>query len=151
MKNLIPLIFVLLVSCTNAQKSKYYGSNNIAIDGYDVVSYFENKPVKGDEKFSYVYEDFTFYFSSASHLESFKAEPIKFLPQYGGYCAYAMAKNGKAVKVDPKTYEIRDGKLYLFYNFRRNNTLDSWLEEQPENLIIKANSYWKRFLNKRKK
>ena len=63
------------------------------------------------------------------------------MPQYGGYCAYAIAKDGKKVGVNPKTFEIRDGKLYLFYNSWGVNTLKKWQEDAIE-FQKKADKNW---------
>jgi hypothetical protein len=65
-------------------------------------------------------------FSSARNYERFKASPEKYEPAYGGWCAYAMGETGEKVKVDPETFKILNGKLYLFYNFWGNNTLKDW-------------------------
>jgi len=67
-----------------------------------------------------------------------------YVPQYGGYCAYAIAKNGKKVSINPKTFEIRDDKLYLFYNSWGTNTLDMWVKQGPEALQKKADSTWEK-------
>ncbi|MEX0360983.1 MAG: YHS domain-containing (seleno)protein, partial [Allomuricauda sp.] len=76
------------------------------------------------------------------NLNVFKADPDKFVPQYGGYCAYAVAVSGKRVNVNPETFEIRDDKLYLFYNSGNTNTLELWLKESPEKLRTKADQNW---------
>jgi hypothetical protein len=65
-------------------------------------------------------------------LLKFKANPEKYKPAYGGWCAYAMGENGEKVKVDPETYKIVDGKLYLFYNFWTTNTLDDWNKNEKK-------------------
>ena len=76
------------------------------------------------------------------NLEKFNADPEYYTPQYGGYCAYAIGKNGDKVKIDPKTFEIRDGKLYLFYHTFFANTLEKWLEEGAEELKKDADKNW---------
>jgi YHS domain-containing protein len=98
----------------------------LAIEGYDPVSYFTNKPLEGSEKFSHSHKGITYYFSSAANLQKFKTAPEKYEPAYGGWCAYAMGENGEKVKIDPETFKIVDGKLLLFYNFWGNNTLEDW-------------------------
>jgi YHS domain-containing protein len=98
----------------------------IAMEGYDPVSYFSNKPTEGSEKFRISHKGLVYYFASAANLQKFKATPDKFEPSYGGWCAYAMGATGEKVKVDPETFKIVDGKLFLFYNFWGNNTLEEW-------------------------
>lgn len=141
----IVLLLVLTVSFNAiAQKGDYnVTKKGVAVNGYDVVAYFDGKPTKGDNKLAYKYDGVTFNFSSEKNLEKFKANPIKYIPEYGGYCAYAIAKAGEKVSVNPETYEIRDSKLYLFYNSWGNNTLKSWKEEGAEDLKTKADANWK--------
>ena len=90
--------------------------NNKAIYGYDTVAYFTlNKAVKGDEAFTTQWRGADWYFSSQAHLDLFESEPVKYAPQYGGYCAYAMAK-GDFVGIDEDAFVIDNGKLYLNYS-----------------------------------
>ncbi len=111
--------------------------------GYDEGAYFNNKAVKGSKKITTVYEGATFRFSNPENLAAFKKDPTKFVPQYGGYCAYAIGKKGEKVGINPKTFEIRDGKLYLFYNAWGTNTLELWLEEKPNELVRQADKNWR--------
>ena len=74
---------------------------------------------------------------------------VGYVPQYGGWCAYALGAKAKKVSIDPETYEIRDGKLYLFYNAFFNNTLESWLEEGPKELQKKADKNWEKLKTQR--
>lgn len=96
--------------------------NNRAVSGYDTVAYFtEGKPVKGNKKFRTDYMDTEWRFSSQENLDLFLAEPAKYAPQYGGYCAWAMAggdqtERGYKASGDPKQWKIVDGKLYLNYD-----------------------------------
>lgn len=113
----------------------------LAIQGYDVVSYFLNSPQKGNKSYSYNYKGITYLFSSAKNLDSFKTNPDKYEPTYGGWCAYAMGKNGEKVEVDPETFKIINNKLYLFYNFYFNNTLKTWNKDEI-NLKKAADSNW---------
>merc|ERR1712065_31074 len=98
--------------------------------------------IEGKNKFTYSYKDVKYKFSTKENLELFTKNPKKFLPEYGGYCAYAIGKKGRKVSINPKTFEIRDGKLYLFYNKGRTNTLDLWLKEGAEELQAKADKNW---------
>ncbi len=110
--------------------------------GYDVVAYFAGESVKGSKEHTAEYEGVNYKFSSSENLETFEGDPAKYVPQYGGYCAYAVAKSGKKVNVDPATFEIREGKLYLFYNSGNTNTLKLWKKEKPEKLRSKADKNW---------
>jgi len=143
MKLFFSILLLTVISISNSQTENYNTKNGLALKGYDVVSYFKNMPKKGNSKIIYNYDGVTYQFTSQEHLNMFKSNPEKYLPKYGGYCAYAIAKKGKKVNVDPETYEIRDGKLYLFYNAWGNNTLKNWLNNSPEELVKKANINWK--------
>jgi YHS domain-containing protein len=120
-------------------------SDNPAIQGYDAVSYFMGEPRKGKEELNYTYMGVLYWFNNAENLELFKKQPEKFEPAYGGWCAYAMGVNGEKVKIDPKTYKIIEGELYLFYNFYFNNTLIDWNKDV---LALKqaANKYWEEII-----
>ncbi|CAL2061848.1 YHS domain-containing (seleno)protein [Tenacibaculum sp. 190524A05c] len=141
--NRIFTIAILFISLTAfSQKENYNTKKGAVANGYDVVAYFSNKAVKGSKKLSYTYDDVTFRFSTQENLNTFKANPTKYIPQYGGYCAYAIGVKGEKVGINPKTFEIRDGKLYLFYNSWGTNTLKLWLDENPEELKMKADKNW---------
>jgi YHS domain-containing protein len=102
-------------------------SSGLAVSGYDPVSYFTTGgPVKGNKETALQQDGVTYYFSSDANRKTFAASPGKYEPQYGGWCAYAMGNDGSKVEVDPKTFKILDGKLYLFYNKWLTNTLKSW-------------------------
>ena len=75
--------------------------------------------------------------------EAFKNAPARYEPQYGGWCAYAMGNDGSKVEIDPETFKIVDGKLYLFYNKYFTNTLKSWNKQEPE-LKKKADQNWQK-------
>lgn len=150
MKKYTILIVLALVSVTisHAQKSKYNQKKGYVAQGYDVVAYFDQEVKKGNDDITAVHDGAKFKFSSTSNLEKFKANPDKYVPQYGGWCAYAIGKSGKKVKINPKTYEIRDGKLYLFYNSGSTNTLEIWLKEGAEGLKANADKNWQKILKK---
>ncbi|HUU51752.1 MAG TPA: YHS domain-containing (seleno)protein [Candidatus Heimdallarchaeota archaeon] len=110
----------------------------IAIKGYDPVAYFtEGEPVKGSAEFQHEWNSAIWHFSSAEHRDMFKAEPEKYAPQYGGYCAYAVSQ-GKTANIDPDAWKIVDGKLYLNLNKRIHR---KW-EKDILGYIKKADKNW---------
>lgn len=101
-----------------AEKDPIYTGrfSNLALQGYDTVAYFtDGEPTKGSADFSTTYEGAEFHFSSQENLTLFLADPAKYAPQYGGYCAWAVAQD-KTAKGDARRWAIVDGKLYLNYN-----------------------------------
>jgi YHS domain-containing protein len=126
------------------RKSNFNLSGGIGIKGYDPVAYFaENKASKGTKEFSVLQEGVTYYFSSSANKEEFKKNPSKYEPQYGGWCAYAMGKDGTKVEVDPGTFKILNGRLFLFYNQFFNNTLKSWNKDEAT-LLQHADANWQK-------
>lgn len=124
------------------RKSHFNLDKGIAVGGYDVVSYFKSgTAMEGNKSFALNYAGILYYFSSAAHMEAFKKAPQSYEPQFGGWCAYAMGSTGEKVEVDPETYKIIDGKLYLFYNQYFNNTLKSWNQNETF-LKQKAEKNW---------
>jgi YHS domain-containing protein len=143
----ISVVFSLLafsLISIQAQKSPTYLVEGKAIRGYDPVSYFtEGKPVKGNDKLVLKWNDTHWYFSSQKNLDLFKANPEKYAPQYGGYCAYGLSKGYKA-KTVPEAWTIDNGKLYLNYSL---GVRDEW-DKDRQDRIIKANNYWPRVKDK---
>lgn len=134
-----PLTVLLIVlAALPATAGEYFETNGVAIGGYDPVSYFlERKPEKGSPAFQIEHRGSRFYFTSADHRDAFSADPERFAPQYGGYCAFGMAKGYKAV-IDPFAFTVVDDKLYLNYN-RTVRTL--WTLNLQGN-IMKADHNW---------
>lgn len=113
-----------------------------AIKGYDPVAYFNmQKAVKGKKEWAIAHQGALYYFSSGANKEAFKKNPAAYEPQYGGWCAYAMGESAEKVNVDPETFKIVSGKLYLFYNKYFNNTLTKWNKDEP-GLHAKADANW---------
>src|SRR5690242_8373147 len=111
MKIAAPLILFFCAHFAFGQTEEIRSRNfnikkNIAIEGYDPVSYFDQKPSEGTAKWTFSYKGVTYQFSNAANLARFKANPEKYEPAYGGWCAYAMGKSGEKVKIDPVTFKI---------------------------------------------
>ena len=96
-----------------AARAAVFTEDGVAVKGYDPVAYFtEGRPVRGSAEFSAEHEGATYRFASQANLDAFQAEPARYLPQYGGYCAWAVAQGYKAPIV-PDAWAVVDGKLYL--------------------------------------
>lgn len=129
-----------------ALRKKHFnlGAHDVALGGYDPVAYFrQSKAVKGKNDLAVNHQGVIYYFSSFENKEEFKRSPSKYEPEYGGWCAFAMGDYGEKVSIDPGTFKIVNGKLYLFYNKFFNNTLKSWNKDEA-NLKIKGDANWKK-------
>lgn len=137
--SLFTALFILVSSQAHAKEPVYTSFfSDVAVSGYDAVAYFtENKPQKGSSAFVTEYKGAQWHFKNAANLAAFKASPEKYAPQYGGYCAWAVANNNTA-SGDPKQWTIQGGKLYLNYDA---NIQAKWLKNKV-NLIEKADNNW---------
>jgi YHS domain-containing protein len=139
-------VFIMLFSAAtvHAQKAEIFQKDGVAIKGFDVVAFFtESKPVMGEEKISYEWKGARWLFSSSANMESFKNDPEKYAPQYGGYCAYGMADGHKA-PTETDTWTIIDNKLYFNYN---RKVKEMWWKDS-KGFIEKANANWPVLKNK---
>jgi len=137
MLKLVWILAVMFVQDSNWNVNK----KGVVADGYDVVSYFSGEPKEGNELFASTYDGATFYFHSMANKKTFDENPSKYTPEFGGWCAYAIADTGEKVEVNPETYTITDGKLYLFYNRFGTNTLKYWQKDEA-NFIKKSQITW---------
>lgn len=118
--------------------------SNKALEGYDTVAYFtEGKPVKGNSNFKVKYQGAEWLFASKEHLDMFTDNPEKYAPQYGGYCAWAVAAKDQLAPGDPMYWTIHDGKLYVNYD---QSVQDTWLPKK-EAFIKTADKNWPNVLN----
>lgn len=146
-KTILSIGFILMITFaytqTSINKTKHSNTEkNIAIDGYDPVAYFtQNKAIKGNKKFAVSVDGIIYYCSSQINKDLLVKTPTKYEPQYGGWCAYAMGAKGTKVEIDPETFKIKEGKLYLFYNKTFTNTLPLWNKDEV-NLKTKADENW---------
>ncbi len=146
----LAIVLMLLTSAafSQATRAKQFNTRrgNVAIKGYDPVNYFtQNKAVKGSSKITHTHQGVTYRFSSTQNRDLFKQNPAKYEPVYGGWCAYAMGLDKPSkVDINPRTFKIIKGKLYLFYNKLGTNTLKLWNKDES-NLKGKADKNWKKF------
>lgn len=142
MNRLLTLMAAALLFASSALASSspvYTGLlSNTGAGGYDVVSYFTSgEPKKGSTEYVAEYQGAKWRFTSAENLARFQADPDRYAPAYGGYCAWAIAQ-GDLAKGDPKHWTIKDGRLYLNYNESIHNR---WLQD-PEGFIEQADANW---------
>ena len=144
------LLFILIVLSSlsgfsqkdNKRLTHFNLEKNVAIQGYDPVAYFkQGKAIKGRKEIAATYEGVVYYFSTAVNKEFFVKSPSKSEPQYGGWCAFAMGNSNEKVDINPETFKIINGKLYLFYNALFSNTLKSWNKDES-GLMMKADANW---------
>jgi YHS domain-containing protein len=140
MKNMIAimlLVFSQFGYAADAISTSFF--SNKAVSGYDTVAYFtEGRPVKGNDKFKTEYKEAEWYFASQAHLDMFNANPEKYSPQYGGYCAWAISDQKDFAPSDPTQWAIVEGKLYLNYN---QSVKEKWDADQ-ELHIKQADQNW---------
>ncbi len=138
---IITSIMILAGALAQQYQGKYFNNldaNAVILDGYDPVAFFtDNKPVKGDPKFQHKYEDALYYFVSNEHLDLFKANPEKYKPQFGAWCAYAVSL-GRIAPIDVNTFSIVNERLVIQHNQRAVN---GWNKDVQGNLA-KADKYW---------
>lgn len=149
MKKIVFLSFMFLGIFSYAQSIDYNIKKGYAAHGYDVVAYFDDRALEGQTAYSTTFDGVDYKFSSKENLDKFLTNPEKYAPQYGGYCAYAVAVSGKKVGINPETFEIRDDKLYLFYNKGKTNTLELWKKASPERLQSEADANWEKIKSKK--
>lgn len=135
------IIFALLVHCTSVISEPILKSEeNIALNGYDAVSYFREKlAVKGDETIKTEYSNSTWYFRDSSNLKTFLKNPSRFVPQYGGFCAFG-TRYGMLIESDPQVFAIVNRKLYFNLDTGVRN---KWRRDLVEN-IEKADKKWEK-------
>jgi YHS domain-containing protein len=148
MKKLFLRLFVAALALPLAAKTKSLlnlDKAGLAIQGYDPVAFFtDGKPVKGKPEFPARHNGALYYFASKERRDLFKADPAKYEPSFGGYCAYGVSRN-KLVEIDVEAFQIVDGRLLLQYS---KNVRDHFNKDTKGNLT-KANSNWPALVEKK--
>ena len=128
----------LMARIASAQVGTVYNEGGIAVDGTDVVAYFsQGRPVAGDPAITHVWKGVTWQFDSAANRDFFAADPTRYAPQYGGFCAFGLSKGFK-VPVIPEAWKIVDGKLYL----NNSAAVQERFEGNTEEYINHADLNW---------
>jgi len=131
-------LFIFAMASRAAMSGDYFEVDGVALRGFDPVAYFElNEPTRGVPQHHFTHKGSKFLFASAQNRARFAAEPEKFAPQFGGFCALGTA-NGYKVPTEPDAFKVVDGKLYLNYN---RKVLDIWTKDQA-GYIERANRNW---------
>jgi YHS domain-containing protein len=142
-KNLIALLVLLVLSVGNSPVFSGTKRVEVAHSGYDVVAYFTvGKAEKGNSKYSATYKDAIYHFSSSDHQAIFLQNPVKYLPQYDGYCAYGITFSQK-IKADPTVWKIVNDKLYFNMN---QKFLNDWSKDVMAS-IKSGNEEWELIKN----
>ncbi len=152
-KSLIIILMTMLVVSTNAQTGKLWyfniDSQNVALNGYDPLTYFEkNGPAIGNKKLIMKYNDILYHFLNEKNRALFAKNPEKYLPKYGGWCAYRMAQfpeeegwGQSRIPVSPENYLILNDDLYLFSNVI-GDAKERWEAHEQAEMIARADSFW---------
>ena len=137
MKTIVTIALSLLVALESVSAVEPIYAVRLAIDGYDVVAYFnQGEARRGSPEFEHKWQGAKWFFSSRENKTAFVANPEQFVPQYGGYCAYAVAR-GNTARVDPQAWRVVDGKLYLNFNAdikkRWEKKMKQYIEQADKN------------------
>jgi peroxiredoxin/YHS domain-containing protein len=116
--------------------------SKLAIKGYDPVAYFSGSPQRGKDNITTDYNGAVYHFATAANRDAFLADPAKYEPAYGGWCAWAM-KDGEKVEVDPTKFIVKNDRLYLFYDGFWGNTKAKWEKEDHAAQVKQADAKWK--------
>ncbi len=134
----VAVLVIFGTAVSTAALAKDYSHSTPGLSGFDPVAYFtEGKPMKGSGFHTAVYEGVTYAFASEEHLKQFQADPQKFLPAYGGYCAYGLAV-GKKFVADPEVWTIVQGRLYLNLD---KNIQGKW-QKDLDGYVKRADANW---------
>lgn len=150
MRHVIVMIISILSLNALARPEANLNSSGVILDGNDPVSYFQSdKPKKGNAQFQVKQGDVTYWFSSQANKDLFltdrKKDPQKYEPQFGGWCAYAVADSKSKVEVDLNSFVIQDGRLLLFYKGLWGDTKKKWLDtkgKDSKTYLKEADANW---------
>ena len=148
MKNKLQILVaaMIMLLSTNVMAQDKMANNiddsKIALQGYSPVSYLDlGIAQKGLKEYKATYDGLSYYFTGADQKKSFEANPKKYLPQYGGYCAFGISVGAK-FRVDPNKFVVSDGKYYLFLYDLEVDAQQLWLGGNHQELVKKANANW---------
>lgn len=149
-KNAILLGLALVWGALAQAQIDPVNADGLAIGGYDVVAYFSGKPQKGTKTHAAKHNGATYYFASKANKDAFTKSPSSYLPEFDGYCAWGVGEKQAKFPINPETFDIIDGKLYLFFNGDFNgkpfNTFPDWSNRTTQ-LEKAAHANWPKVKN----
>ena len=150
MKNIITILAATVLLSINAFAGDLVnvaGASKVGLSGFDAVSFFaDSKPANGDPSIKAEHKGVTYFFASEGHKKSFLAHPEKYLPQYGGFCAFGVSV-GVLLPIDVPTWQVHDGKLYVVLNSDVKKAFDGDFEAN----VAKAEKNWPGLVKKNSK
>jgi YHS domain-containing protein len=136
MKNIVLIAFLLTLGSSAIAQQKYAcTADELAFYGNDLVSYYGNNVLKGKAEFEYNYDGLKLQFATKTNLDEFKKSPNKYLPEYGGWCAIALA-NGSLVQPDFNHFKVQNGELLFFEVRAFFNGKTAWEKDPDINKIV---------------
>ncbi len=144
MKTFSTLLVALLITTISFCQSYNTDDSKIALQGFSPVSYLDlGIAQKGLKAYKSTHDGLAYYFTSADQKKAFEANPKKYLPQYGGYCAFGVSVGAK-FRVDPNKFVTKDGKYFLFLYDLEVDAQQLWLDGNHADLVAKANQNWQK-------
>ena len=143
----ITLSIILILTSISGFSQNFKANHNtddskIALLGYSPVSYLELGIAQiGLKEHKATYDGLAYYFTTKAQKNKFEANPVNYLPQYGGFCAFGVSVGAK-FRTDPYKFVVRDGKYFLFLYDLEVDAQQLWLEGNHEKLVAKANNNW---------
>lgn len=145
-KILIFLLVIFFELTAFAASTSNLNKDGVILDGFDPLTYFKSaSPLKGNPKFQAKFNEDIYLFISEENKAAFLLDPKKYVPQFGGWCAYAVADSKSKVEIDPKSFLIQDGKLLVFYNGIWANTREKWQKtknKDAKEFLKEAEANW---------
>jgi hypothetical protein len=153
MNFLVMFAFSFLTLFARAEVVSNLTKDGVVLKGYDAVSYFNSgKPLKGLPNISTQFNEGIYWFANEANKTEFLKDPKKYEPQFGGWCAFAVADSKSKVEVDPESFLIQDGRLLLFYNGFWGDTRNKWehtKNKDPKTFLKDADANWPEVKNKK--
>ena len=145
MKTFSTLLVALLITTISFCQSYNTDDSKIALQGFSPVSYLDlGIAQKGIKEYKSTHDGLAYYFTSSDQKKAFDANPKKYLPQYGGYCAFGVSVGAK-FRVDPNKFVTKDGKYFLFLYDLEVDAQQLWLDGNHSDLVAKASQNWSKF------